>query len=328
MPSTGRDVPKFSSLLFVLLLSVSSCTSVNVVKPAAFGVENPANHPAIPTEPSAVVRLWAGPAPESLGDNPDKDIPTLAVYLPEPAIATGAAMIVCPGGGYRLLASHEGADYALWLNQRGIAAFVLKYRLGSNDYRHPAMLHDIQRAVRLVRDRAKPWNVDPTRVGVMGSSAGGHLAATAATLFDPGQPTAADPIERQSSRPDLAILCYPVITMGPLTHAGSRANLLGKDPSPELVRLLSAELQVSRQTPPCFIWTTAEDKTVNAQNSLLFAQALSQNGVPFSLHIYHKGPHGMGLGTRNYNPNANPPMALLPWTIELELWLKTEHFAR
>src|SRR5438876_6363293 len=192
------------------------------------------------------VPLWPAGAPGALGKE-KKDVPTITPYSPEQDKATGSALVVCPGGGYSSLAPHEGRDYALWLNQHGISAFVLKYRLGSNGYRHPAMLHDAARAVRLVRARAADWRIDPRRVGIMGSSAGGHLASTLLTRFDSGKPDAQDPIERQSSRPDLGILCYPVITMGHQTHPGSKNNLLGNDPAPDLVKLLSNELQVTKE---------------------------------------------------------------------------------
>ncbi len=170
--------------------------------------------------------LWPEGAPGALGKE-TKDIPTLTPFFPEPGKATGAAMIVCPGGAYQHLAAHEGEVYARWLNDHGIAAFVLKYRLGSDGYRHPAMLQDAVRAVRLVRARADDWKLDPKRIGIIGSSAGGHLASTLLTHFDAGNSVATDPIERMSSRPDLGILCYAVITMGPFTHSGSKKNLLG-----------------------------------------------------------------------------------------------------
>jgi acetyl esterase/lipase len=246
----------------------------------------------------------------------DKDIPTLTRYLPESAKATGAAIVICPGGGYGALAKHEGEGYALWLKEHGIAGFVLKYRLGSNGYRHPAMLQDAARAVRLVRARAEEWKVDRKRIGIIGSSAGGHLASTLLTHFDAGQADATDLIERQSSRPDLGILCYAVITMSQNTHGGSRQNLLGKDPAPELIQLLSNEKQVTPQTPPCFIWHTWEDTAVKVENSLDFAAALRRAGVPFDLHIYQKGRHGLGLGNGH------------PWASDCLFWLKEQGFAK
>src|SRR6266550_8245672 len=174
-------------------------------------------------QPSNSFPLWPDGAPGALGKT-DKDIPTLAAYLPEPASATGAAVVICPGGGYGGLANHEGEHYARFRNELGVAGFVLKYRLGSGGYRHPVMLKDAARAVRTVRARAGEWKLDPKRIGIMGSSAGGHLASTLLTHFDAGDPAATDPIERQSSRPDLGILCYPVISMGPNTHVGSKNN--------------------------------------------------------------------------------------------------------
>ena len=168
-------------------------------------------------QPTNSFPLWPDGAPGALG-TADKDIPTLTPYLPEPAKATGAAIVICPGGGYANLAAHEGAQYARFLNESGIAGFVLKYRLASGGYHHPAMLQDAARALRTVRACAGEWNLDPKRIGIMGSSAGGHLASTLLTHFDAGKPDAADPIERQSSRPDLGILCYAVIAMEGHTH--------------------------------------------------------------------------------------------------------------
>ena len=216
--------------------------------------------------------LWTDGAPGALGTTTN-DIPTLTVYLPKPELATGAAMIICPGGGYVGLAAHEGGLYARWLNDLGITGLVLKYRLGPA-YHHPAMLQDASRAIRIARARAEEWKIDPNRVGIMGSSAGGHLASTLLTHYDAGNTNSADPIERQSSRPDLGILCYAVITMGEFTHGGSRSALLGRNPSPDLVQDLSNELRVTKDTPPCFLWATADDRTVPVENSIAFASAL------------------------------------------------------
>ena len=273
-------------------------------------------------QPTNSFPLWPDGAPGALGKE-DKDIPTLTPYLPDPGKATGAAVVICPGGGYGGLAPHEGAQYAQFLNESGIAGFVLKYRLGPGGYRHPAMLQDAARAVRTVRARAGEWKVDPKHIGIMGSSAGGHLASTLLTHFDAGKPEAADPIEQQSSRPDLGILCYAVISLGEFGHRGSMNNLLGKDPSPELVRELSNELQVTKDTPPCFIWHTYEDGGVPVENSLQFAAALRKAGVPFDLHIYQKGQHGLGLGTRDWNPEKRHP-----WTRDCISWLQAQGFAK
>ncbi|MEY4388037.1 MAG: hypothetical protein RLY20_3320 [Verrucomicrobiota bacterium] len=266
--------------------------------------------------------LWPQGAPGALG-NSSNDIPTLTVYLPEKVGSNCAAMVVCPGGGYAHLASHEGADYANWFNEQGIAGFVLKYRLGSAGYRHPVMLQDVSRALRTVRARAAEWGVDAKRIGVIGSSAGGHLASTLLTHFDGGDTNAADPIDRVSSRPALGILCYPVVTMGDFTHRGSRNNLLGTNAPADLVQLLSNELQVTSNTPPCFVWSTEEDKTVPVENSMQFVAALRRNQVPFDFHIYQKGPHGLGLGTRSWNPAKRHP-----WTRDCEFWLKEQGFAQ
>jgi acetyl esterase/lipase len=275
-----------------------------------------------PAQELAAFKLWPDGAPGALGAA-DKDTPTLTPCLPPKEKATGAAVVICPGGGYGALAGHEGVDYARWLNHHGIAGFVLKYRLGSAGYRHPAMLNDAARAVRTVRARASEWGVDVKRVGVMGSSAGGHLASTLVTHFDAGNAAASDPVERQSSRPDLGILCYAVISMGPNTHQGSKQNLLGKEPPEELVKLLSNELQVTKDTPPCFLWHTWEDKAVKVENSIEFALALNRAGVPFELHVYEKGNHGLGLGSREFDPAK-----WLDWTRDCASWLKVRGFAR
>lgn len=262
--------------------------------------------------------LWPEGAPGALGME-DHDIPTLTFYAPAADKASGAAMVIFPGGGYGGLAKHEGEGYARWLTEQGVASFVVKYRLGSKGYRHPAMLNDAARAVRLVRANAVEWRVDPSRIGVMGSSAGGHLVSTILTHFDAGDPDAADPVERLSSRPDLGVLCYAVITMGDFTHRGSRNNLLGADPAPELIEGLSNEKQVTDQTPPCFIWHTWEDNGVKMENSMLFAAALRTHHVPFELHIYEKGGHGIGLGIRD----GSAPHR---WAADLSAWLRERGF--
>lgn len=271
------------------------------------------------------IPLWPDGAPGALGAAA-KDIPTLTPFLADPAKATGAALVVCPGGAYQHLAAHEGEVYAQWLNDHGVSAFVLKYRLGPSGYHHPAMLQDAARAIRLVRARASEWKLDPKRIGIMGSSAGGHLASTLMTHFDAGDSNAADPIERQSSRPDVGILCYAVITMGKFTHQGSKRSLLDTNNTPELVQELSNELHVTKDTPPCFIWSTFEDRTVPVENSLQFAAALRAAGVPFDLHVYQKGSHGMGLGVRQYP--ADDPGKLHPWTADCLVWLKVQGFVK
>ena len=261
------------------------------------------------------IRLWESNVPGALGDK-EQDIPTITPYFPDAEKANGSAIVICPGGAYAGLAQHEGNDYALFLNKAGIACFVLKYRLGTHGYRHPVMLQDAQRAVRLVRSRSAQWKINPDKIGIMGSSAGGHLASTLLTHFDEGNPNAGDPIEKFSCRPNFGILCYPVITMGENTHQGTKNNLLGKDPQPELIKLLSNELQVKSNTPPCFIWHTWEDKAVKVENSIGFAMALRRAGIPFDLHIYQKGPHGIGLKDKTPFENVHP------WANDLLFFLK------
>ncbi len=272
----------------------------------------------VTTIPPNSIRLWEGAAPGALGDKP-QDIPTLTPFLPDPAKRNGATILVLPGGGYSNLAPHEGQGYAEWFANHGYTAYVLRYRLGSQGYHHPIELGDVARAVRTVRAWAKRDGLDPARIGVIGSSAGGHLASTIVTMFDAGKVDATDAIERESSRPDLVILCYAVITFGEFAHQGSKTALLGKDPSPELVQKLSTEKRVTKDTPPCFLWATMEDQTVPVENSLLFAEALRRNHVPFSLHIYEKGAHGLGLG----RPGKPAP----PWADDLLYWLGERSFA-
>jgi acetyl esterase/lipase len=248
--------------------------------------------PASAQEPTTFP-LWANGAPGALGHD-ETDIPTLTYY---PALhGAPTAVIVAPGGGYGALAmNHEGWQVAYWLNAVGVSAFVLKYRLGPR-YHHPIELGDAQRAIRTVRARAAEFGVKPDRIGMMGFSAGGHLTSSAETHFDSGNPDAPDPIDRASSRPDFAILGYPVISFtAPYTHKGSARNLLGDSPDPKLLENLSNELQVTSQTPPTFLFTTSEDTGVPSENSVAFYLALHKAHVPAELHIFQHGPHGVGL---------------------------------
>ena len=274
--------------------------------------------------PLPPVLLYPNGASDAKGTT-DKDIPTLTAYLPEGATAPTTAILICPGGGYGGLAGHEGQGYAVWLAQNGIAGVVLKYRLGSAGYQHPSMLNDAARGMRLLRSKATEWNIDPKRCGVMGSSAGGHLASTLLTHFDAGNAQSTDPIEQLSCRPDFGILCYAVITMGDNTHGGSRQNLLGKTPTPELIELLSNEKQVTKETPPCFLWHTWEDSGVKVENSLEFAAALRRSGVPFDLHVYQKGPHGIGL---SIGKNGAAPNEVHPWAKDLLVWLRQNQWLK
>jgi acetyl esterase/lipase len=284
----------------------------------AVRADAPPSTPAV--EPPTTLRLWKGDAPGAKGTQ-DSDIPTITLYLAAKDKATGGAFVVCPGGGYGGLAGHEGEPVAKWLNTLGVTSVVLKYRLGSHGYRHPVELGDVQRAIRTVRANSSEWGVDPKRIGVLGFSAGGHLASSAATHFDAGDPKAADPVDQLSCRPDLAILIYPVITMtDPFTHGGSRQNLLGDKPDSQLIDLMSNEKQVTPQTPPCFLVHTADDGAVPVENSLNFAAACRKNHVPVELHVFEHGPHGFGLG-------GNDPV-LSTWPTDAARWLERHGFTK
>lgn len=239
--------------------------------------------------------LWPDGAPGAKGDRL-ADKPALFLY-PAPADrATGAGVVVCPGGGYTMLATgHEGRAVAEWLNEYGISAFVLRYRHGPR-YRHPWPLRDAQRAMRMVRAHAEDWRVDPDRLGMLGFSAGGHLASTVGTHIDPGDSTAADSVARFSTRPDFLTLVYPVISfVAPYAHSGSEDMLLGPDADSSLRRRLSSETQVTARTPPTFLVHTGRDDTVPAENSVSFYLALREAGVPAEMHLYEEGTHGFGL---------------------------------
>ena len=262
--------------------------------------------------------LWPKGAPGALGTE-EGDVPNLTRLDPPKGKSNGAAMVICPGGGYGFLASHEAEPVGEWLNTLGVTAFVLKYRLAPR-YKHPAMLQDAQRAIRTIRANAKTWGLDENRIGILGFSAGGHLTSTAVTHFDDGNPSSDDPIERVSSRPSLGVLIYPVISLsGSSAHAGSRRNLLGENAPQDLIEKLSSEKQVTSKTPPCFLMHTADD-AVSVENSLLFADALRRNGVPFELHIFEHGVHGYGLA-------LNDPI-LRTWTNRCADWLRVRNFIK
>lgn len=274
--------------------------------------------------PTSTVNTAQTPAPLWEKDVPGllpKERPPTLTYYPVPqGRSSGAACVVCPGGGYGFLADkHEGKEIADWLNARGVTAFVLHYRIVTKDRPaplDPAPMLDVQRAIRTVRAKAKELGIDPHKIGVWGFSAGGHLASTAATHFDAGNPDAADPIDRVSCRPDFAILAYPVISMDPnVSHGGSRKNLLGPNPKPDRVEFYSNEKQVTKDTPPTFIFHTSDDPGVPLENALLFASACRKNKVPVELHAYETGKHGVGLA------KDNP--VLSDWGQRLEVWLGT-----
>ena len=266
------------------------------------------------------IPLWQDRAPGATGDAAE-DIPTLTIYMPPNTTGPMTAVIVAPGGGYRALSMNkEGRGPANYLNTLGIAAFVLKYRLGPK-YHHPVELGDMQRAIRTLRSRAIEWHLDPALIGVMGFSAGGHLASTAATHFDRGNATAADPIERAGSRPDFAVLAYPVITLTEAwTHQGSKTNLLGEKPDQALARTLSSETQVTSETPPTFLFHTNADTTVPVENSIHYFLALRKAGVPAEMHVFKDGAHGAGM------PMQDP--ALSEWPKVLANWLRASGFLK
>ena len=267
------------------------------------------------------LRLWQGDAPEQAGQEKN-DIPTAIVYLPEKSEEPCGAIVIYPGGGYGGLAmGHEGHEIAQWANSIGMAGVIVNYRHRGKGYGHPCPMLDAQRAIRLTRHHANEWKVDPNRVGVMGFSAGGHLTTTVLTHFDAGQKSAEDPIDTQSCRPDFGVVCYAVVAFDqPYTHRGSQRNLLGSEASKELVESLSNEKQVRKDTPPCFVWHTAEDKVVPAENGLVFYSALVQKGVPAELHVFPKGRHGIGLGAKV--PGANQ------WPKLCRAWLERNGFAK
>ncbi len=273
--------------------------------------------PAKPTPAPSVEKLWPDDAPE-LNNAREQDRPALTICLPAKDKAVGSAVVICPGGGYGHLAmDHEGHQVARWLNSLGVAGFILKYRHRRNGFGHPAPLRDAQRAVATVRRRAGEFGVDPDRIGIMGFSAGGHLASTAGTHFHAGKPDAPDPLDRVSCRPDFMILVYPVISMSePFTHAGSKRNLLGPKPDPKLAESLSNERQVTPRTPPAFLVHSTEDRVVPVENSVRFYLALRRAKVPAEMHLYAKGRHGFGLGVRGCPP------ATATWPATCEAWLR------
>lgn len=276
--------------------------------------------------PATEFPLWPeGSVPGALGRE-SKDVPTLTPFWPAPGKANGATMLVFPGGGWRVLAPHEAETYARWLNELGITAFVLKYRLQPAGYHQQEIIQDAARALRTVRANAADWKLDPQRIGVIGSSAGGHLAAVLSTQFDAGKSDSADPVERVSSRPDATILCYALILFSEtrMNDPLRRVEALGKDAPDAVVQRFDPARNVRKDTPPCFIWQTVEDDRVPLENALAISNALRASAVPFDLHLYEKGNHGIGLGVKQFSPDA----VLHPWTRNCEYWLRERGFLR
>ena len=284
-----------------------------------------------PPKPGEVMPIWPEGVPNKPAalaaeseDEPFRPTnisePTLSVFAAPAAARTGAAVIICPGGGYRRLAiDKEGYDVAAWLNRLGVSAFVLKYRVPQ--FGHPAPLQDVLRAVRLVRRDAAKWGIEPSKIGVLGFSAGGHLAASAATLYDDPAGRTGAAIDATSARPDFHVLVYPVITLnGPHAHNGSREYLLGKTPAPALVESLSLQNRVTPTTPPGFLVHGGDDASVPVENSVFYYSALRKAGVPAELHVYQHGPHGVGM-----LPGNGP---ISDWPRRCEEWLRARGLIR
>jgi acetyl esterase/lipase len=276
---------------------------------------------AFGAEPKSIdLPLWSEGAPNALGKEA-KDVPMAMVRLVASDAPT-TMLVILPGGGYGHLAmGHEGHEIAQWANENGMSALICDYRHRTKGYGHPAPLEDAQRAIRMARANAKEWNIDPSKVGILGFSAGGHLASTVLTKFDAGIADSKDTIAQKSSRPDFGVLCYPVIMFGhPSTHKGSENNLLGKEPDPKLLESLRNDMQVSQETPPTFLFHTQEDKAVLPENALAFYAGMIKHGVPGELHIYEKGKHGIGLG------KAVPVTS--DWSNACVRWLTSRGFAK
>jgi acetyl esterase/lipase len=271
-----------------------------------------------PVAGQEILPLWPNGVPDTAGDE-EADVPSLTVYLPEEGKATGAGIVICPGGGYGHLAmDHEGHQVARWLNGYGIAAFILTYRHAPG-YRHPTPLRDAQRAIRTVRANSEAWGVEEGRLGILGFSAGGHLAASTGMQFSWQDPLADDDIGRFSARPDFMVLVYPVISMTEdYMHRGSRNNLLGEDAGEELATMMSHEKQVTPETPPAFLVHTTTDRAVPPENSIYLYLAMREAGVDAEMHIYEKGPHGFGLAP--YDP------VLSTWPARCIDWLRMKGF--
>jgi acetyl esterase/lipase len=301
----------------ILRLSAALVCYLPIAQQSACVAAEPWPTSVDPTAETRTFLLWDGGAPGAQGTS-DDDKPTLTLFPArsgwEAAVPT-TAVIIAPGGSYqRLSANHEGRQVANWFNAQGVTAFVLRYRLGPR-YHHPIEMQDAQRAIRFVRARAQELGVRPDRIGMMGFSAGGHLASTVATRFDGGDPAAADPIDRVGSRPDFVMLAYPVISMtAEYAHRGSATALLGEHPDRKLALQMSTEFQITRETPPTFLFTTSEDTVVPSENSIAFYLALHKAGVPAELHVFERGPHGVGLAL------GDPVLG--EWGVLLRNWLR------
>lgn len=277
------------------------------------------------------LKVWPNGAPDSNGMKLPEEIfegrrvrnvseAEIYVYLPKQGINTGAAIVICPGGGYGMEAmDHEGYDMAEWLAEKGVAGIVLKYRLPYGHHHIP--LADVQQTIRLVRLKAAEWGINTAKIGIAGSSAGGHLASTAGTHFDLGKPEAKEKIEKMSCRPDFMLLLYPVITLNEeFSHMGSRTNLIGTENKVELVEKYSNELHVTDQTPPTFLILADDDGAVPPRNSIEFYMALKKHNIPAEMHIFSKGGHGFGMNKKN--------LPVDQWPNLFAQWMKIQGITR
>ncbi len=304
---------------FTATVSVLSCFSFALLSQITYGsdsLQDPSTGSPVqePKTPETLL-LWPDGAPGAKGDSPN-DKPTLILY-PAKENPSGTAVVVCPGGGYGGLAmGHEGHEIADWLNKNGISAFICDYRHRGKGYGHPYPMMDAQRAIRTVRTNAKKWKVDPEKIGIIGFSAGGHLASSCATHKSIGELDDSDSVNKSSCNPNFAILCYAVIGFDkPYTHRGSQRNLIGKDAEKELVAFYSNEDQVTKETPPCFLWHTTADKGVPVENSIQFYLACKNKGVSAALHVFDKGRHGIGLAKGMKGAEAWPKLCI-DWIAE------------
>lgn len=280
-------------------------------------------HPVIPLWPEGIPGAKPHTQPfvvDATGRVSDVHEPTLTVWPAAPGKANGTAVVICPGGGYAMLSEQrEGVRYAEWLNELGVTCFIVRSRL--KEYGHPAPLRDVLRAMRIVRSRAAEFAVDPHRIGIIGSSAGGHLASSASTLYDHADGKTGAALDSVSARPDFALLLYTVILMdGPHIHVGSRNNLIGEHAAPELVALMSADRQVNKETPPTFIIHAEDDHSVPVENALAYYTALRRAGVPVEMHLYEKGGHGFAM-------EATHPQTA-QWPQRAETWLRSHGWVK
>lgn len=308
--SVGFASPLAYVFTFGVTFAIGSAITNSVASASDPIKSSPLENKAQDSDEPETILLWPEGAPGANGEEA-KDKPTLILY-PAKRNPSGTAVVICPGGGYGGLAmSHEGHDIAEWLNKNDISAFICDYRHRGKGYGHPYPMMDAQRAIRTVRTNAKKWKVDPNKIGIIGFSAGGHLASSCATHKSIGEFDKTNPINESACNPNFAILCYAVIGFDkPYTHRGSQRNLIGANADKELVAFYSNEDQVTKETPPCFLWHTGEDKGVPVENSLQFYLSCKKKGVSAALHVFDKGRHGIGLAKGFKGADAWPDLCI------------------